>query len=36
MNDAKYIGYLVLEIANTMWTSGLCRAGDEFYLQVFS
>jgi hypothetical protein len=25
MNDAKYIGYLESEIANTMWTSGLCR-----------
>jgi hypothetical protein len=25
MNDAKYIGYLENEIANTMWTSRLCR-----------
>jgi hypothetical protein len=32
MNDAKYIGYLALEIANTMWPSGLCRVGDEFCL----
>ncbi len=24
--DIKYIGYLALEIANTMWPSGLCRA----------
>jgi hypothetical protein len=32
MNDAKYIGYLALEIADTTWSSGLCRAGDEFCL----
>jgi hypothetical protein len=25
--DIKYIGYLALEIANTMWPSGLCRVG---------
>ena len=28
MNDAKYIGYVALEIANTMWSSGLCRVVD--------
>ena len=27
MNSEKYIGYLALEIANTMWPSGLCRVG---------
>ena len=26
MSSEKYIGYLALEIANTMWPSGLCRA----------
>jgi hypothetical protein len=26
MDSEKYIGYLALEIANTMWPSGLCRA----------
>jgi hypothetical protein len=26
MSGEKYIGYLALEIANTMWPSGLCRA----------
>jgi hypothetical protein len=26
MNQEKYIGYLALEIADTMWPSGLCRA----------
>jgi hypothetical protein len=25
MNSEKYIGYVGLEIANTMWPSGLCR-----------
>jgi hypothetical protein len=25
--DVKYIGYLELEIADTMWPSGLCRVG---------
>ena len=25
MNSEKYIGYLELDIANTMWPSGLCR-----------
>ena len=24
--DAKYIGYIELDIADTMWPSGLCRA----------
>jgi hypothetical protein len=26
MNSEKYIGYLALEIANTMWPFRLCRA----------
>jgi len=26
LDSEKYIGYLALEIANTMWPSGLCRA----------
>ncbi len=26
MSSEKYIGYLALEIANTMWPSRLCRA----------
>jgi hypothetical protein len=26
MDSIKYIGYLALEIADTMWPSGLCRA----------
>ena len=25
MKQEKYIGYLILEIAHTMWPSGLCR-----------
>jgi hypothetical protein len=25
MNDAKYIGYVALDIADTMWPSRLCR-----------
>jgi hypothetical protein len=25
--DIKYIGYVDIEIADTMWSSGLCRAG---------
>jgi hypothetical protein len=25
MDSTKYIGYLALEIADTMWPSGLCR-----------
>ncbi len=25
--DIKYIGYIELDIADTMWRSGLCRAG---------
>jgi hypothetical protein len=32
MNDAKYIGYVALDMANTMWSSGLCRAGVDFCL----
>jgi hypothetical protein len=32
MDSKKYIGYLESEIADTMWFSGLCRAGDEFCL----
>jgi hypothetical protein len=24
--DIKYIGYVELDIADTMWPSGLCRA----------
>jgi hypothetical protein len=25
--DVKYIGYIELHIADTMWPSGLCRGG---------
>ena len=25
--DVKYIGYVELDIADTMWPSGLCRGG---------
>jgi hypothetical protein len=25
MSDINYIGYLALDIADTMWPSGLCR-----------
>ena len=32
MDSKKYIGYVALDIADTMWPSGLCRAGDEFCL----
>ena len=26
-SEMKYIGYVVIHIADTMWRSGLCRAG---------
>jgi hypothetical protein len=32
--DIKYIGYLALEIADTMWPSGLCREERKPFQQV--
>ena len=32
--NIKYIGYLALEIANTMWPSGLCREERKPFQQV--
>ena len=26
-HEVKYIGYVELDIADTMWPSGLCRVG---------
>ena len=32
--DIKYIGYVELDIADTMWPSGLCREERKPFLQV--
>ncbi len=34
MSGEKYIGYVELEIANTMWPSGLCREEAKPFPQV--
>ena len=34
VNCEKYIGYLELDIANTMWPSGLCREERKPFPQV--
>ena len=34
MNSEKYIGYLDIDVANTMWGSGLCRGETKPFQQV--